>query len=52
MEMLSGALGMVGAILCGITAYHSYTHNYIWGGVTETVFTIGDILIAAYWFTV
>lgn len=52
MEMFIGALGMFGAILCGITAYHSYTNDDILGGVEETVFAIVDILIASYWFTV
>lgn len=52
MEMFVGALGMLGAIFCSITAYHSYTAGDIKGGVIETIFAISDILIAAYWFTI
>lgn len=52
MKMFVGALGMLGAIFCSITAYYSYTTDDIKGGVIETIFAIGDILIDSYWFTI
>jgi hypothetical protein len=43
---------MFAAIVCGVAAYQSYTNGDIASGVIDTIFTISDILIAAYWFTV